>query len=90
MRLFAVGTRDDESCQLVIPHDHRHKEVYNALIMRTEPKTEVFLAKPTETDRHQNLHLHSALINTQPRHFTYLNFFYAVVQSTFISIRQLA
>ena len=52
MRLFAVRTRDDESCQLVIPHDHRHKEVYNTLIMRTEtePKTEVFLAKPTETD----------------------------------------
>jgi len=56
MQLFAVQTRDDESCQLVIPHDHRHKEVYNALIMRTEtePKTEVFLAKPTETDRRQN------------------------------------
>ena len=56
MRLFAIRTRDDESCQLVIPHDHRHKEVYNALIMKTEtkPKTEVFLAKPTETDRRQN------------------------------------
>ena len=56
MRLFAVRTRDDESCQLVIPHDHRHKEVYNELIMRTEtePKTEVFLAKPTETDWRQN------------------------------------
>jgi len=56
MRLFAVRTRDDESCRLVIPHDHRHKKVYNALIMRTEtePKTEVFLAKPTETDRRQN------------------------------------
>jgi len=54
MRLFAVRTRDDESCQLVIPHDHKHKEVYNALIMKTEPKTEVFLAKPTETDRRQN------------------------------------
>ena len=51
MRLFAFRTRDDESCQLVIPHDHRHKEVYNALIMRTEPKTEVFLQnlpKPTD------------------------------------------
>jgi len=56
MRLFAVRTRDDESCQLVIPHDHGHKKVYNALIMRTEtePKTEVFLAKPTETDQRQN------------------------------------
>jgi len=56
MRLFAVRTRDDESRQLVIPYDHRHKDVYDALIMRTEtePKTEVFLAKPTETDRGQN------------------------------------
>jgi len=56
MRLFAIRTRDDESCQLVIPHDHRHKEVYNALIMRTEtePKTDIFFAKPTETDRRQN------------------------------------
>jgi len=49
-----VPARDDESCQLVIPHDHRHKDVYNMVIMRTEPKTEVFLAKPTETDRLQN------------------------------------
>ena len=56
MQLFAVLTSDDESCQLVIPHDRRHKEVYNTLIMRTEtkPKTEDFLAKPTETDRRQN------------------------------------
>jgi len=51
MRLFAVQTRDD-----VIPYDHRHKEVYNAFIMitETEPKTAVFLAKPTETDQRQN------------------------------------
>jgi len=37
--------------KVVIPYDHRHKEVYNAFIMRTEtepePKTAVFLAKPT-------------------------------------------
>ena len=38
--------------KVVIPYDHGHKEVYNAFIMRTEtePKTAVFLAKPTETD----------------------------------------
>jgi len=42
--------------KVVIPYDRRHKEVYNALIIKTEtePKTEVFLAKPTETDRRQN------------------------------------
>ena len=54
MRLFAVQTRDDESCQLVIPHDHGHKEVYNALIMRTETnrKPRFFLQnlpKPTDS-----------------------------------------
>jgi len=34
----------------------RRLNVYNAFIMRTqtEPKTAVFLAKPTETDRRQN------------------------------------
>jgi len=43
--------------KVVIPYDHGHKEVYNAFIMRTktEPKTAVFLAKPTETDRRQNI-----------------------------------
>ena len=55
MRLFTVRTGDDEST-VVIPYDHRHKEVYNAFIMitETEPKTAVFLAKSTETDRQQN------------------------------------
>jgi len=53
MWLFTVRTGDDES---VIPYDHGHKEVYDVFIMRTEtePKTAVFLAKPTETDRRQN------------------------------------
>jgi len=43
--------------KVVVPYDHGHKEVYNAFIMRTEtePKKAVFLAKPTETDRRQNI-----------------------------------
>ena len=42
--------------KVVIPYDCRHKTDYSAFIMRTEtePKTAVFLAKPTETDRRQN------------------------------------
>jgi len=42
--------------KVVIPYDRGHKEVYNAFIMRTEtePKTAVFFAKPTETDRQQD------------------------------------
>ena len=42
--------------KVVIPYDRRHKTVHSAFIMRTEsePKTAVFLAKPTETDRRQN------------------------------------
>ena len=41
--------------KVVTPYDRRHKTVYSAFIMRTEtiPKTAVFLAKPTETDRWQ-------------------------------------
>jgi len=31
----------------------RHEEVYNRLIMKTEPKTAVFSPKPTETDRQE-------------------------------------
>ena len=42
--LFELGMM-----KVVIPYDRRHKEVYNAFIMRTEPKTAVFRAKPTET-----------------------------------------
>jgi len=36
----------------VMPYDPSHEEVYDAFIMKTqtEPKTEVFSAKPTETD----------------------------------------
>ena len=50
--LFELGMM-----KVVIPYDHGHKEVYNAFIMRTETelKTAVFLAKPTETDRRQNV-----------------------------------
>jgi len=42
--------------KVVIPYDRGHKEIYNAFIMgtETEPKTAVFLAKPTETDRQQD------------------------------------
>jgi len=42
--------------KVVKPYDHGHKTVYSAFIMRTEtePKTAVFLAKPTETDQRQN------------------------------------
>ena len=38
-----------------MPYDRSHEEVYNAFIMKTytEPKTEVFFAKPTETDRQE-------------------------------------
>ena len=50
--LFELGMT-----KVVIPYDHGHKEVFNAFIMRTEtePKTAVFLAKLTETDRGQNI-----------------------------------
>jgi len=37
----------------VMPYDPSHEEVYNAFIMKTEPKTEVFSAKPTETDQQE-------------------------------------
>ena len=37
----------------VMPYDPSREEVYNAFIMKTEPKTEVFSAKPTETDRQE-------------------------------------
>jgi len=32
----------------VMLYDPSHEEVYNAFIMKTEPKTEVFSAKPTD------------------------------------------
>jgi len=37
----------------VMPYDPNHEEVYNAFITKTEPKTQVFSAKPTETDRQE-------------------------------------
>ena len=37
----------------VMPYDPSHEEVYNAFITETEPKTVVFSAKPTETDRQE-------------------------------------
>jgi len=36
-----------------MPYDPSHEEVYNAFIMKTEPKTEVFSPKPTETYRQE-------------------------------------
>jgi len=40
---------------IVIPYGSRHEVVYNTFIMETEtePKTEVFSPKPTETDRQE-------------------------------------
>jgi len=39
----------------VMPYDPSHEEVYNTFIMKTEtePKTELFSAKPTETNRRE-------------------------------------
>ena len=39
----------------VVPYDPSHEEVYNVFITKTwtEPKTEVFSAKRTETDRQE-------------------------------------
>jgi len=39
----------------VMPYDPSREEAYNAFIMKTEtePKTEVFSAKPTETDQQE-------------------------------------
>jgi len=37
----------------VMPYDPSHEEVYIAFIMKTKPKTEVFSAKSTETDRQE-------------------------------------
>jgi len=50
MWLFAIQTRDDNSHTI---YDSRHEIVYNTSIMKTEPKTEVFSRKPTETDRQE-------------------------------------
>jgi len=40
---------------IVMPYNSRHGVVYNACIIKTEPKTEVFSAKPTETDGQEKL-----------------------------------
>ena len=48
----------------VMPYDPSHEEVYNAFIMKTEPKTEVFSAKPTETDRQETFWNRNNTIST--------------------------
>jgi len=47
----------------VMPYDPSHEEVYNAFIMKTEPKTEVFSAEPTETDRQETFWNRNNTIN---------------------------
>jgi len=51
----------------VMPYDPSHEEVYNAFIMKTEPKTEVFSAKPTETDRQKHFETVTTLIRPHRR-----------------------